>query len=630
MQCSSPTDDDQPGTPPTSYEVLLVGRVLDKDGRPIPNAVAQLASRQLSGVTNTEGVYRIVDSIADTVLPKAQGLDSVLILRDGQLISTLEVLRYIDTLPDLFIVQRDVYGLIDSTAGEFSRIEVVISGGVIPPELPKVVELWFNAATNGYSGFVYFVYTAQVANFTLYVNVYGADSTFIGRSRTVQFSSLAGDVQVPAIDPTNAFPQVEAGEDTLVGVRDTVVLHGWAADTFGGKAVMFEWKIGSENWVQCSSAAYQFLAPAQPAEFACSLRVTDNDGNATVDGMRVNVVVGGPVADAGLDVGVLPGDSARLRGTAIDSCGRIVKWEWDLGGGVFVETSSGDTSVAITFPDTFVLRVTDDDGNTDVDELAVSLIKSEFGFSAGYDDSDATLDPEYGLLRWNGNDPWNIADDGGNCWGRLVFASTSNPPAANTADSVLYCYELEPAEEAQFSGTDAQLSPFWAAWATRDSIALVPPGSCARRYCSLTDPADATLVVKAARGSGGLYLMADMVDNSWMDNGYSLSSLDVLQVWIDKRTVAEIDTCSGCRVGLYSSALTYSTRQLAIPVGAEWLNGDFGLAYYDENLWSWQMQRLLPEQLDTSRFSDMRVERIISTPNRRAVEVLIPWRLLVE
>ena len=47
-------------------------------------------------------------------------------------------------------------------------------------QAPKIAELWYNTSTYGYSGFVYFVYTTEKTNYTIYVNVYSTDSLFIG------------------------------------------------------------------------------------------------------------------------------------------------------------------------------------------------------------------------------------------------------------------------------------------------------------------------------------------------------------------------------------------------------------------------------------------------------------------
>jgi len=206
LHCSQPS---QPKTDLSDqYSIYLTGRVLDKDGKPMANAVAKLAGRNLTDTTGADGYYYVTEKKAGGVAKTAAASlgDSLQILKAGQVITYLDIVKWIDTLPDVFIIQRDIYGSLSSAPASFSRITATITGDSIPDSLAEVAELGYIPATGNYSGFVYFVYTAQTLNYNVYVSVYNADSVLIGRSITVTFPSTAGDISMPAFDPNNAVP----------------------------------------------------------------------------------------------------------------------------------------------------------------------------------------------------------------------------------------------------------------------------------------------------------------------------------------------------------------------------------------------------------------------------------------
>lgn len=88
-------------------------------------------------------------------------------------------------------------------------------------------------------------------------------------------------------------------------------------------------------------------------------------------------ITGQPTCDAGADTTVSVGDTIHFKGTANDGYGQIIKYEWDFDGGGtshdYVTTSSSDTSIVASVVDVSAyLRVTDTDGNTDVDSVRIS------------------------------------------------------------------------------------------------------------------------------------------------------------------------------------------------------------------------------------------------------------------
>lgn len=76
-------------------------------------------------------------------------------------------------------------------------------------------------------------------------------------------------------------PSANAGNDTTVGINDTITLHGIGTDETD--IVKYEWKIGNHQWATSNTGDTAIIAPSMPEIFACSLRVTDDDGNAAYD-----------------------------------------------------------------------------------------------------------------------------------------------------------------------------------------------------------------------------------------------------------------------------------------------------------------------------------------------------------
>jgi hypothetical protein len=249
MKCSQPS---QPkDNLSDQYSIYLTGRVLNSTGNPVADAVARLAGKNLSDTTDADGWYLITEKRTGNLGKTASIGDSVEILKDGQFITYLGVPAWIDTLPDVRLVQRNIGGDFLSVPVSFSMVTATLTVGADP--VKKIKELWYNTANQSYSGFIYFVYTTQSVNYSVYVGVYNADSVLIGRSVTVNFPSSAGDIDMPAFDPNNAMPSVYAGDDTAVSINDTIRLHATASDSFGGHIAKWEWSINGGSYIQTST-----------------------------------------------------------------------------------------------------------------------------------------------------------------------------------------------------------------------------------------------------------------------------------------------------------------------------------------------------------------------------------------
>jgi hypothetical protein len=186
-----------------------------------------------------------------------------------------------------------------------------------------------------------------------------------------------GGDKKPADTHSHTHPLLpDAGPDTTVSIGDSIELRG-RAHPESAPIWSWEWDVGNTGtFLNRVNGDIVISVPSSPGTMENVLRVVAEDGRIALDTMRIQILVGKPVANAGRDTSVTLRDKVQLRGHA-RSFGRIVKWEWDVEGtGNFV-TSSRDTDVValdhfgLMFP---VLRVTDDLGQTDLDSLQVTVV----------------------------------------------------------------------------------------------------------------------------------------------------------------------------------------------------------------------------------------------------------------
>jgi uncharacterized protein (TIGR02145 family) len=386
LKCSQPS---KPDTNTVDYTIHLTGRVLEKDGKPIPNTIAKLVGKDLSDTTDANGYYQIIEKTSTLSLNKklaGDTLDSLQIIKDGQVITMLDIANWIDTLPDVFVIQRDIYGNLTSKPDSLCVIKALITGDNIPDSIPNLAELWYNTLNQSYSGFVYFIYSTKLTHYSVYVNVYKKDTVFIGRSVKVDFPSTAGNINIPSFSPNNAEPVLNAGSDTTVSIHDTIRLQPIAIDSFGGKISKWEWDIGNTGKFIETTPETNFItiAPSTAdSNYRCVLRVMDDDSNIVSDTVIIDVIRDAPVPKAHAREPIVSlNDSIHLSGTATQQFGRIIKWEWDVGNtGIFIEKTpdSNFNTIAPLNLDSIlkcVLRVTDDDSNVVCDTIGIcGLVK---------------------------------------------------------------------------------------------------------------------------------------------------------------------------------------------------------------------------------------------------------------
>ena len=198
----------------------------------------------------------------------------------------------------------------------------------------------------------------------------------------------------------------------------------WAVTTSDGVAV--QWQFGDGQRGEGTSVRHSFAKPG-----LYPVAVTTDDGRALANSVyreevyaRVNAV---PVANAGPDRIVCPGDQVMFRAGAYDSDGQITRVLWEFSDGVTLEGADVSRSFDSTGAVDVTLRVTDDSGatcNTGTDRAAI-LVNGAPTVDAGPDretpvgaahdvlrfDASGASDPDGQgvLINWDFGDQTNVA-----------------------------------------------------------------------------------------------------------------------------------------------------------------------------------------------------------------------------
>lgn len=319
---------------------------------------------------------RLGDGCRDvTFVASSRGQSDTLVLfKDGQMISVEILDTLVGMLPAVSIAQINVNGKFTITSDSISKVEGIFTGDNIPDSLYKTFGF---AGGNKYSGYI-FSLLGTVKNYKVFVRVYDGVGRLIGQSNPpTPFNNLFGSVQVDSFNVENAKPVVSLGNDTTVSIYDTIYFKAVVVDSFRIREIMkWEWDFG--NGFNEGSEDTIIVAPdsVNRAQIVTIIKVTDVHDNTAIDTNTVTVVQDIPVVKANVITPdtVWVGDYAELKGTAVDLYGKIVKWEWNIGNG-FVESSSGDTVLEIPYygDNKFILRATDDDSNVVCDTVVITI-----------------------------------------------------------------------------------------------------------------------------------------------------------------------------------------------------------------------------------------------------------------
>lgn len=233
--------------------------------------------------------------------------------------------------------------------------------------------------------------------------------------------ATASDIATVTVIAANQSPVANAGSDfSVILPTSSTTLDGSGFDP-DGSIESYEWVLVSgpstpviENPANASTS----ISDLVEGDYTFQLTVTDNSGSTSSDEITVSVLASGtnapPRVSAGADRTIqLPENSTELTANAFDEDGTISTYEWELiSGGA--HTLSGEATATLEVSDmeagsyVFRITVTDDDGATASDEIAVTvqpeLVNQSPVANAG-NNRIITLPMSSGTINGSGSDP---------------------------------------------------------------------------------------------------------------------------------------------------------------------------------------------------------------------------------
>ncbi len=185
----------------------------------------------------------------------------------------------------------------------------------------------------------------------------------------------------------NAGPSANAGSDkTITLPTNSVTLSGSCSDSDSDSR-----NLKSCTWTKESGSGGSIASPSSGSTSVTGLtqgtyvfKLTASDGYASSsDTVSVTVNASAnkaPSANAGADITIsLPTNNVSVTGTGTDSDGTIASYSWTKtagpSGGTIADSSSGTTTITELVEGVykFALKVTDDKGATDTDDVQVTV-----------------------------------------------------------------------------------------------------------------------------------------------------------------------------------------------------------------------------------------------------------------
>ncbi len=338
----------------TDTQIALVGYVIDGGtNKGIKDLVIRLAKTGFNDTTDENGYYSI--NVSEyTLNSKSINLDtltdSVEVVKDQQVVRTIDVVKWIDSLPTVYFTQRNISGTLEPSIDNPRRVEAVVTGYQYSPDtsFTEYFNMYYFTGASDFSGFVYFKDNV-LDSYSVYINVYNSDSIFSGRSITKGFPNSAGNIDFPEFDPFNAVPEVSLSKIDTAYVNDTINYEITKSDNFDGYISKVEIKKFNDSiWsiIDTSDTIISIILPDSSNIINTYVKVTDNDGNFSFD--TVSTIV-------------------------LDTIQRFIKLE----GFVMLQSSKeGISDVEVQIPTTPFYGITDEDGYFIINVTEDTLIQN--------------------------------------------------------------------------------------------------------------------------------------------------------------------------------------------------------------------------------------------------------------
>jgi hypothetical protein len=270
----------------THSSIAVSGRVLTQESKPLSAVVVHLRKANLSDTTDSEGKFALVGDTLVAANSSTGTLDTLDYLRDGILVHSAPVQTWIETMPDVYLVQRDISGALSEIPSQPTNVVAKIwntRGQSIS------IDLDLNTATKRFSGFAWFRSTGGLDSFRIQIRATDAKDRPTGQSQELSFTSRAGDLLIPDFDPNNLRPRITFTLPPTGKRGATIALHA-EVKNLTGWGIQYEWSIGSGSWRKGRSDTTFAIPGNAPDLLTVRVRAMRSDSLATTDSVALRIV----------------------------------------------------------------------------------------------------------------------------------------------------------------------------------------------------------------------------------------------------------------------------------------------------------------------------------------------------
>lgn len=289
----------------THSSIAVSGRVFTQDNKPLSAVVVCLRKANLSDTTDSEGKFTLVGDILPAWNSTTSSLDTLDYLRDGMLVHSAPVYAWIETMPDVYLVQRDISGTLSEIPSQPTNVVATIwnSRGE-----PISIDLDLNTATTRFSGFAWFRSTGGLDSFRIQIRASDSKGRPTGQSQELSFTSRAGDIQIPEFDPNNLRPRITFAVPPNSFRGAAIALHA-EVKNLTGWGIQYEWSIGSGSWRKGSVDTAYTVPDDALGILPVRVRATRSDSLSTTDSVVIGIALSAPQT---------PNTRANARRLAVD------------------------------------------------------------------------------------------------------------------------------------------------------------------------------------------------------------------------------------------------------------------------------------------------------------------------
>lgn len=288
----------------THSNIDIQGVVLTGRSTPFAGIVVKLRSAGLADTTDSRGTYAIQ---ADRAIAAARTLavvDTLDFYREGRVVHSELLATWVEQVPDVILVQRDVSGRLTGNVGDVKTVQAVFGG-----QRADTLSLEWNPVLGSYSGFAYFEWSGEVTSYQMRIEARDSLHRMVGRSVDIPFTSRAGDLNVPTFDAGNARPRlVLTGPDSAQS-REVLRISASGSDAFG-QMVTVRWPDQGNKML-----ATHVMPSGTDSVWVVHAVATDAEGLVTKDSIVIRRKLSPPTAVVST---IVSGDSVRIHLSASD------------------------------------------------------------------------------------------------------------------------------------------------------------------------------------------------------------------------------------------------------------------------------------------------------------------------